>query len=234
MRDNCHFDAEESAMEVLEETATVWTAAQLAERFGPIVLSRISFDPPPGQATEDDVDRWEQRSNRLFELVDGVLVEKAMGSYEALIALDIGRILANHVKPRRLGWVLGADGMLRLWPGRIRIPDACFISKEQTPDGKFPRGERIASLYPDLAVEVLSESNTREEMAEKLRDYFQSGTRLVWYIDPVTQTAEVFTAADQRSEVPRGGRLSGEPVLSGFEIALASLFDVDLMEEGGS
>src|SRR5688572_1944964 len=106
---------------VLEETA-VWTAADLFRRFGPIALSRISFDPPPGLATEEDVDRWEQRTNRLFELVDGVLVEKAMRTFESLVALDVGRVLSNHVKPLRIGWVLGADGMLRLWPGRIRVP----------------------------------------------------------------------------------------------------------------
>ena len=215
-------------MTAILEEAAVWTATDLARRFGDIALSRISFDPPPGLATEDDVDRWEQRTNRLFELVDGVLVEKTMGSYQSLVAVEVARVLANFVKPLRIGWVLGADGMLRLWPGRVRIPDACFISKGQTPDGKFPKGERIASLFPDLAVEVLSESNTREEMAEKLRDYFQSGTRLVWYIDPVPQTAEVFTAADARTVVARNGRLNGEPVLPGFSIELASLFEIDL------
>lgn len=220
-------------MEAVLEASAVWTAVDLAQRFGAIPLSRIALDPPPGQATEEDVDQWEQRANRLFELVDGVLVEKTMGTYESLVAVEVACLLRNRVKPLRLGWILGPDGMLRLWPGRIRIPDACFISKDQTPDGKFPRGERIASLFPDLAVEVLSDSNTREEMAEKLQDYFQSGTRLVWYIDPIPQTAEVFTAVDQRTIVTRGGQLSGEPVLPGLVIALADLFDIDLSESAG-
>lgn len=220
-------------MEAVLEASAVWTAVDLAQRFGAIPLSRIALDPPPGQATEEDVDQWEQRANRLFELVDGVLVEKTMGTYESLVAVEVACLLRNRVKPLRLGWILGPDGMLRLWPGRIRIPDACFISKDQTPDGKFPRGERIASLFPDLAVEVLSDSNTREEMAEKLQDYFQSGTRLVWYIDPIPQTAEVFTAVDQRTIVTRGGQLSGEPVLPGLTIGLADLFDIDLSESAG-
>jgi Uma2 family endonuclease len=209
---------------------SLWTAAQVVERFGPIPMWRVASEPPPGTATELDVCAWEERTNRLYELVDGVLVEKVMRSDESVIAVEIAGVLMNFVKPRRLGWVLGADGMLRLWPGRIRIPDVCFVSRQQCPDGRFPRGERVASLYPDLAVEVLSASNTREEMDEKLRDYFQAGAKLVWSIDPATQSAEAFTAPDCRVAIPPNGTLTGEPVLPGFAVALAALFDVDLTE----
>ena len=50
--------------------------------------------------------------------------------------------------------------------------------------------EAIPTLSPDLAVEVLSESNTTQEIDQKLLEYFQSGTRLVWVIDPETRTVE--------------------------------------------
>ena len=54
-------------MSTIVETAPVWTAVEIAQRFGAIPMSRIGSDPPPGQATEEDVDRWEQRlvSHRL-------------------------------------------------------------------------------------------------------------------------------------------------------------------------
>lgn len=214
-------------MTTLIEAAIDWTVADLHQRFGPMRLSRICFEPPPGRATEEDIDDLEQRTNRLFELVDGALVEKTMGSYESLVGGEVYARLREFVRRHRLGWVLPSDGMLRLWPGRVRIPDACFISREQTPDGRFPRQERIASLYPDLAVEVLSDSNTREEMDEKLRDYFQSGTRLVWYIDPRTQSAEIFTSVDRKTTVFSDGQLTGDPVLPGLTIPLKDLFDVD-------
>ncbi len=202
-----------------------WTAADLARRFGPMPLWRFGFDPLPGAATEDDVDRWETQHDLLYELIDGVLVRKAMGSFESVIAMEIAAMLMYFVKPRKLGWVLGADGMLRLWPGRIRIPDVSFIARTQTPDGKFPRKPRIASLFPDLAVEVLSESNTADEMAEKRSDYFQSGTRLVWIIDPETKTAEVYTGVDQHQTIPADGILTAEPVLPGLTIPLSTIFD---------
>jgi Uma2 family endonuclease len=203
------------------------TLTDLALRFGPMPAWRLMTDRPLGEATEDDVDDLQQRTKLLAELVDGVLVRKTMGSFESLIAGEIFGMLRDFVKQQRLGWVLPADGMLCLWPGRVRIPDACFISKEQTPDGKFPRGERIANLYPDLAVEVLSDSNTREEMDEKLRDYFQAGARLVWYLDPRARTADVYTAVDRKVTIPADGHLTGDPVLPGLTISLADLFNVD-------
>lgn len=212
---------------LLTPPATGWTATDLARRFGPMPLWRFCFDPPPGEATEDDVERLDVHHDIHCELVDGVLVRKTMSSFASLLATRLATILNLFVLPRHLGWVLGADGMLRLWPGRVRIPDVSFISRDQSPDGQFPRMPAIADLFPDLAVEVLSDSNTDEEMTEKRSDYFQAGTRLVWIIDPKTKTAEVYTAVDQRRSIPTDGVLFGEPVLPGLTIPLATVFDID-------
>jgi Uma2 family endonuclease len=75
-----------------------------------------------------------------------------------------------------------------------------------------------------MAVEVLSEGNTVGEMRRKLRDYFQAGVRLVWYIDPATRTAEVYTAPEQRHVVTEQGILDGGDVLPGFRLPLGELF----------
>ena len=121
-----------------------------AERFGPMPLHRICFDPAPGTATEEDVIAWEARSNRLFELIDGVLVEKTMSSFESFLAAMLVRLIGNFVYPKNLGIVLGADGMLKIMPDMIRIPDVCFIAKEKLP-GKFSPDIPVSSLVPDLA-----------------------------------------------------------------------------------
>src|SRR3954452_6186127 len=113
----------EISMSIALETPLIWDAVRLAERFGPIPLDRICMNPPPGLGTEEDVIQLNEHSNRLFELVDGVLVEKTMGAYESMIAVEIAALLRNFVKPRKLGAVLGADGMLKLAIGLIRIPD---------------------------------------------------------------------------------------------------------------
>ncbi len=211
----------------IEAPAQVWTADDLARRFGPMPLSRIHFDPPPGEATEEDVDRLQVHHDLLCELIDGVLVRKPMGSFESIVAVQIITILNLFVQPNKLGWVLGEGGMLRLWPGRVRIPDVCYIARTQTADGKFPRDQRIADLYPDLAVEVLSDSNTAREMVEKRADYFRAGCRLVWIIDPKTVTAEIYTSPETCRAIGRDGVLTGEPVLPGLAVSLQQIFEID-------
>src|SRR5262245_2822495 len=135
------------------------TFADLLEELGGISPSRVRLRPTPGRATEKDVIRLEAQENRLFELVDGVLVEKAMGAKESLLALHVGFEVKRYLQSNDLGVALGADGMIRLRPRLVRIPDVSFISWDQIPGGEFP-SKPIPDLYPNLAVEVLSDSNT--------------------------------------------------------------------------
>src|SRR5207245_6896701 len=120
-------------------TATGTTLADRLERFGAIRAPRIRYDPPPGTATEQDVIALETRENRLFELVDGVLVEKAMGFYESFLAMRLVQFLLAFVEQHALGIVAGEAGMLRLAPGRVRIPDVSFISWDRLPQRRIPR-----------------------------------------------------------------------------------------------
>jgi Uma2 family endonuclease len=201
----------------------VWTAVDLAERFGPIALDRIVTPPAPGLATEEDAVEWNERHRRRCELVDGILVEKIMGAYESMLAIEIARLLKNFAKPRQLGTVLGEAGLLKLAPGLIRIPDAAFLSMEKFPGGRFPR-EAAAPLAPDIAVEVLSPGNTAKEMAEKLLDYFAAGARLVWYVDPKKRQVEVFVSPESSKVLSQDQMLDGGEVLPGFELSLKELF----------
>jgi Uma2 family endonuclease len=200
------------------------TLAELIERLGDIPLHRIRMKPLPGTATEEDViAAAEAPRKRLCELVDGVLVEKAMGSTESLLGGMIVQMMWNFVAGKDLGVVLPGDGMLRLMPGLVRIPDVSFIPWDSIPGGEFGHAP-IASYIPDLAVEVLSESNTRKEIQRKLKDYFLTGTRLVWIIQPKTQTAQVYTSPDKFRRVAKNGELHGDPVLPGFVLSLADVF----------
>src|SRR5262249_52704752 len=123
----------------------------------------------------------------------------------------------------RLGKALPGDAWMRLMEGLVRVPDVAFVSWKRLPEGKFPT-TRIASLVPDLAVEILSVGNTKEEIDRKLREYFLAGTTLVWVIDPRKQTAKVYRAPDQARKVSATGTLDGEEVLPGFQLSLADLF----------
>ncbi len=161
--------------------------------------------------------------DRLVELVNGVLVEKAMGYRESLIATILSQLLWNFLGQHPLGVVAGADGTLRLAPGLVRIPDVSFISWDRLPGRTVPRAA-IPPLGPDLAVEVLSASNTPAEMRRKVAEYFDAGARLVWIIDPEARTATVYTAPQQSTIVTESGTLDGGDVLPRFAAPLRALF----------
>lgn len=78
--------------------------------------------------------------------------------------------------------------------------------------------------WRDLAVEVISEANTKKEMERKLREYFTAGVRLVWLIYPKTRTVEVYTSATECRRVRHDQTLDGGDVLPGFELPLRKLF----------
>jgi len=202
-----------------------WSMGDLLKHFGGIAPERIRLNPPPGTATERHVTELNDHEDKLYELVDGVLVEKVMGAPESNVAAEIVRELGVFVKERKLGVVLGADGTLRLMPGLVRIPDVAFISVDRLPGGRIP-SEAIPDLAPDLAVEVLSDGNTKQEMERKLKDYFFAGVRLVWYVNLKTRTAEVYTSPDQSVIVTEDQTLDGGDVLPGFRLRLRSVFDL--------
>jgi Uma2 family endonuclease len=197
-------------------------AAEWLHALGDVPLERIIFDPWPGTATEADLLRLVERDRRLCELIDGTLVAKPVGLFESIIAINLATALGNFVLPRRLGAVGGADSTLRMAStGRIRLPDVCFISAERMPKTREP----VPTLAPDLAVEVLSEGNTRLEIAQKLSEYFRSGTRLAWIIDPPTRTVEVYHTPDKPARtLNETDELEGEQVLPGFTVSISFLF----------
>jgi Uma2 family endonuclease len=199
------------------------TVADLLHKLGGIPASRVRLVPTPGTATETDVLRIHDRTDRLYELVDGVLVEKAMGFDESIYALNLAIALGKFLSAHDLGKVIGADGMVRLFPGLVRIPDVAFISWRNFPKSKRARG-RIPEIAPDLVVEVLSKGNTAREMKRKLEEYFRSGVCLVWYVDPRRREVKVYTAVDRSITLTEDDHLDGAEVLPGFRLSIRDWF----------
>jgi Uma2 family endonuclease len=199
------------------------TLADLLDLLGHVPLDRIRARPPLGTATEKDVlAALEGPNKRLCELVSGVLVEKPMGAKESHIAGILIGLLNLFLDENDLGATFGEAGAMRFMPGLVRIPDVSFVSWNRL-GGEMPRAP-IPDLVPDLAVEVISKSNTPEEMKRKLQEYFAAGVLLVWFIYPRTQTAEVFTSPVQSKKIGKNGTLDGGNVLPGFSLPLKKLF----------
>lgn len=208
---------------IAAETTPTPTLADLLAQLGDIPPRRVLLHPYPGTATEQDVIALEASQGRLCELVDGVLVEKTMGFQESVLAALLIQYLGSFVRQHDLGVVAGADGTLRLKAGLVRIPDVCFVSWDRLPGRQLPRGA-IPDLVPDLAVEVLSEGDTRKEMERKLSEYFSAGVRLVWCIDPKARTVRAHTAVSRSALIGEDQTLEGGDVLPGFALPVRQLF----------
>lgn len=201
----------------------VETFADVMRRIG-VSASRIWLRPTPGTATEADLLAAANRPRkRLCELIDGTLVEKPMGQDESLLTVWLAAWLGLFIELHNLGILLGPDGFVRLFPGRVRAPDLAYTSWDRFPERRRPRGP-IVHFGPDLAVEFVSRSNTLRELKQKRRDYFGCGCRSVWEIDPRKRVVRVYASVDDCETLEVGAVLTGDPVLPGFRVALADLF----------
>ena len=203
------------------------TAGDLARRLG-VSPDRVRLLPAPGTATMDDAVRLSERGEGLFELVDGTLVEKAMGWTEAMLGQELGRQLGNAAaEGRHPSCVVGADGFSKAGRSKnlVRMPDVGVFLLANFPPGTDFADIKVADHPADLAVEVLSESNTVEEMTRKRCEYFEAGTSLVWIADHRRRTVEVWSSASQMRLLSDGDALDGGDVLPGFSLGVSEWFD---------
>jgi Uma2 family endonuclease len=190
---------------------------------GNISPSRILTSPPPGEATCDDLIRVHNEQGRLCELVDGTLLEKAMGFQEAFLAGVLLQWLNNFLDLHKLGIATGPDGMTRLFGDTVRGPDVAFIAWNRLPGGMIPK-EPMPALVPNFVIEVLSVGNTYGEMSRKRREYFHAGVELLWMVDPRQRTIAVYRSSLDVQVFTEGEKLSGGSVLPGWEVDSGLLF----------
>lgn len=160
------------------------------------------------------------------ELVHGEVVEMTpVGGVHGRVSGRVYRRLAEHVEAHGGGEVLVGDVGFVLAiagdPERVRAPDVAFVSATRLPEGRLPQG--FLRGAPDLAVEVLSPTDNPVEVQQKVRDYLEAGSRLVWVIAPVAATATVYRPDGSARLVREPEALAGEDVLPGFTVPLATL-----------
>jgi Uma2 family endonuclease len=148
---------------------------------------------------------------------------KAMGFFEDRVSGVLLYFLESYLEEHDFGFCVGAQALMRIVPGRVRLPDVSFISWDKVSNYRVPT-EPIADLTPDLAVEVLSKGNTCREMKGKREEHFRGGARLVWEINPKKQSARVYTSPNQSQQIGPDDVLDGGDVLPGFVPPLKRLF----------
>jgi Uma2 family endonuclease len=171
--------------------------------------------------TAEEFDRFvmqPENLNRNFELIAGEIVEKVVSnSRSSIIALWIMSRMVIFVDEHDLGLTSGADGGYVV-SGERYIPGGAFISKARHPE--MPT-ETYIPLAPDLAVEVLSPTNTDEEIRVKLSNYLAAGT-MVWVVAP-GKRVESHRAGRPVKVLFAGDTLDGEDVLPGFTLSVRDI-----------
>ncbi len=160
------------------------------------------------------------------EIVAGELIMSPKNNFEhEQICARLLFALETFNRRHQSGAVIGSN--LGYWMSNqnCRAPDVSFIRRERLARLGFRPGTRtFFPEAPDLAVEVLSPTNTPAEIAERLADFFASGTALAWIIDPGSKSVTVYHAPNVFELVRTDGVLTGDDLLPGFRHPVADLF----------
>lgn len=159
-----------------------------------------------------------------YELVNGEVIDVGNSGMEhGYIASILNILVGGYVLTQKLGVVCDSSTAFAMNTGNRCSPDFSFVSKERLQGiRRLPKG--FFQGAPDLAVEVISPSNTFEEIHEKLVEYFESGCRLAWVINPDEQSILVYRQPQPDHLLKMTDTLTGEDVIPGLEIPVAELF----------
>ena len=160
-----------------------------------------------------------------YEIINGELINMGnSGALHGYVCSTLMILLGGYVRQHNLGAMLDSSTAFKMKNGNKRSPDIAFFAKERLQGiAVLPSGYLEGA--PDLAVEVLSPGNTVEEIDDKLTEYFENGSRLVWVINPTQHYVLVYRSAQEPDRLLKGkDSLDGEEVIPGFTLAIADLF----------
>lgn len=163
-------------------------------------------------------------SHRRVELVRGEISIMPNNSAEhGDKTMRLSAYVSYFVYEKSLGKCFAAETrfIVERNPDTLLAPDFAFVAAERLTD--FPT-KGYLDLAPDLIFETRSPSDTRRPFALKIARWLSAGVKLVWAIDPATQTVTVHRTGENPRTLGIEDTLTGEDVLPGFEFALERLF----------
>lgn len=164
--------------------------------------------------------------DELYEIIDGQRVRTPpMGIFAVWTASRLARFLANFAD-EDLGRVI-TEALFHLPApiNRDRRPDVAFVSYERwAKDRPMPATANAWDVVPNLATEVVSPTDSVEELEQKIAEYFRAGVELVWVVHPTRSKVHVYESPTQIRVLSKNDELGGGSVVPGFKLALAELF----------
>ncbi|NJK74276.1 MAG: Uma2 family endonuclease [Microcoleus sp. SU_5_6] len=159
-----------------------------------------------------------------LELVDGkIIITGPSDIVSSEIGAELGTLLLNWVKPRKLGRVFESSGGFILPNSDLRVPDVSFVVAERLKQSK----RYFAELVPDLVVEIKSQSDRIKPLREKIQSFLELGARVGILIDPDKRTVTIYTTTAEPVVLRDGDILSIPELLPGWEVPVAELWPIE-------
>jgi Uma2 family endonuclease len=162
----------------------------------------------------------------LYELIKGELIKVSPppGHEHGLVTMNIAGPLYEYVKTRNLGKVYAAETgfLLEQNPDSVRAADVAFVRRKRIERAGSVKGYWIGA--PDLAVEVISPSDTVGRIEGKVAEWLKAGTALLWVVSPRLHTVTVYRSLTDVTILTERDKLDGGDVVPGFSIPVAEIF----------
>jgi len=172
-------------------------------------------------------------SGKGLELVGGRLVEKRTGGFASFVAARVVCLLAAFGQDRGLGWVFDSEGSYQCFPDdprRVRKPNVSFVRRGRLPEERIPAGHIL--IPPDLAVEVVSPSDTAYEVDVKVQEYLAAEVPLVWVVNPETRTVQVYRGDGTVERLRELDELTAPDLFPDLSYPVAGLFTLPVAALG--
>lgn len=169
-----------------------------------------------------EFDEWvhnPQNRDTNYEYIGGEIVAVVSNSKSSNLGLLIGSFVTVFVHTNALGHTTGSDGGYEVGDERY-IPDMGFISK-----ARMPKLESAAYLSkaPDLAIEVVSPTDSSRQITIKVGNYLAAKTT-VWVVYPEDEEVEIYAPNQPVQKLTKTDTLDGGSILPGFKLPLKTIF----------
>ena len=183
-------------------------------------IQNITHDSLPPDIPKMTLEEFLESDLEGYEYIKGELLPMAPASVEhGKISVNLSSLLHLYVRENQLGRILSETGF-RVGE-RVLIPDIAFISTDRIPIDT----SKASPVPPDLAIEVVSPTDTLHRIQEKVFAYLEAGTQLVWVLESRAKTVTVYRSETDITLLTRNETLSGEEVIEGFSCQVAELFE---------
>ncbi|HMS39998.1 MAG TPA: Uma2 family endonuclease [Pyrinomonadaceae bacterium] len=171
----------------------------------------------------ESFEKWAYQQEFGYEFVHGEVIKKSMIKDVELIIIWWLTEFFYKTKSHLEGGRLISEVGMRLATENFRIPDLAYFTAAQT--FAAAKGEHP---IPSLAIEFLSKSESGEDIAAKVNDYFKSGVKLVWYIYPKNELIYAYTSPKDVKIYEGADVCSASPVIPDFEFQTKNIFKKEL------